>query len=264
MRSAWRKFYTMLSVFYSEMLQYRAEMYLWVLSGIMPFFLMGLWMKASEETGHAMTPVSFARYFLAVFVVRQLTLVWVVYDFEWHVVHGRLSPYLLQPINPAWRFISSHISERGARFPFLIILVGIFFAIYPAALWLPSWHGAILAAFAMVIAFGMRFIMQYTFAMIAFWTERANRIEDLWFMCYLFLSGFIAPLDVFPSTVRSIAMLTPFPYMVYLPAKLLTGNCPEDILVRGFPTMAAWGIAFIFLQRWAWRHGLKHYSAMGA
>ncbi len=258
-----RKMHILLGVFYADMLQYRAELYLWALSGIMPFILMGLWVKASSETTFALTPDQFARYFLAVFLVRQLTLVWVVWEFEYHVVNGKLSPYLLQPMDPFWRFFCSHVSERFARFPFLLLLTALFFLLYPRAWWVPPWSGTLLAAAAMLFAFVLRFIMQYAFAMIAFWTERANAVEDLWFMLYLFLSGFLAPLEIFPPLIRKIALLTPFPYMVYLPAKLLTGG---EVLnpLRGFAIMTVWGLAFFLLYRFLWRRGLKHYSAMGA
>jgi ABC-2 type transport system permease protein len=260
---ACRKIRSMLAVFYADMMQYRAELYLWALSGIMPFILMGLWMKASAETDFSLTPPEFARYFLAVFIVRQVTLVWVVWDFEDHVVHGKLSPYLLQPIDPFWRFFTSHISERAARLPFIVLLTVIFFCLYPAALWAPSPASVALAALAMVMAFLLRFIMQYAFAMIAFWIERANAIEDVWFMLYLFLSGFLAPLDVFPPAVRTAALWTPFPYMVYLPANLLIGR-PVENLGRGFVAMTAWGLLFFLLYRILWKRGLRHYSAMGA
>lgn len=258
----WRKAYALSSVYYAYMLEYRAELYLWALSGVMPFFLMGLWVQASQGQQFALTDVGFARYFLAVFVVRQFTNVWVVYEVEQDVLNGRMSPYLLQPLNPVWRYVAGHVGERLARVPFIAGLVAVFFLIYPKALFLPSLSGALLAVLAMLAAFMLRFIMQYAFAMLAFWTERANAIEDLFFMLYLFLSGFLAPLDVFPPAVRELALLTPFPYLVYLPAQLLVGG--QTDLGRGALTMTVWAIVFLIIQRAMWHFGLRRYSAMGA
>ena len=260
---SWRKVRTLLAVSYAEMMQYRAELYLWAISGIMPFVLMGLWMEASAETPMAITPVDFARYFLAVFIVRQATMVWVVWEFEDDVVHGRLSFLLLHPLDPAWRFFLSHVAERFARVPFLIALTGLFFLLYPKAFWIPSAADLALATAAITVAFLLRFLMQYAFAMIAFWSERANAIEDLWFMLYLFLSGFIAPLDLFPPAVRHAAEWTPFPYMIYLPARLLTGQ-GSDGIGRGLIVITIWSIVFYIVYRILWYRGLRHYSAMGA
>lgn len=262
MKWMWRKFGTLLAVSYADMLAYRAAIYLWALSSVMPFIMMGIWTQASAGGQMDMQPVDFARYFLSVFIVRQISLVWVIYEFERQVVEGRLSPYLLQPINPVWRFLANHLGERLARLPFLVVLAGFFFLLYPESFWIPSGKSALLAVAAIMLAFALRFLMQYTFAMISFWSERANAIDDLWHLFYLFLSGYIAPLDVFPPAVRDIAMLTPFPYLMYMPAQLLAGR--EVDVVRGFSVSLAWGAAFFVLYRILWKQGLRHYSAMGA
>jgi len=258
-----RKARLLLGVTYAEMMEYRAELYLWALSGIMPFILMGLWAKAAGETPMGMPPVDFVRYFLAVFVVRQMTMVWVVWDFEYDVVNGQLSPRLLHPLNPVWRYVASHVGERFSRIPFVTALMGIFFLLYPKAWWVPAPGTLALAILAMLVAFIMRFVMQYAFAMLAFWTERANAIEDLWFTLYLFLSGYIAPLEMFPPAVREATLYTPFPYLVYVPAKLLAGQ-PVPALTTGFLVTLAWGLVFLALQQVLWRTGLRRYSAMGA
>ncbi|MBN2450939.1 MAG: ABC-2 family transporter protein [Lentisphaeria bacterium] len=263
MRNPARTFQTLTVAAYAEMLEYRAELYLWALSGVMPFLLMGLWSKVSAENRLGMPPTEFVRYFLGVFIVRQMTMVWVIWDFDYDVNSGTLSSRLLQPIDPLWRYLAYHVGERFARVPFLALLVAVFFLLYPAAVWVPRPAALALAAVTMALAFAMRFVMQYAFAMLAFWTERANAIEDLWFSLYLFLSGYLAPLDVFPPAARALAEITPFPYMIYLPARVLTGQ-PVPHLGRGLAIMGAWALGFMVLQRLLWRRGLRRYSAMGA
>jgi ABC-2 type transport system permease protein len=98
--------------------------------------------------------------------------------------------------------------------------------------------------------------------MFAFWLERAYAIEQFWFLFYLFLSGLIAPLEVFPPAVREVVMWTPFPYMIHFPASILIG-LPVNV-GRGLLIMLDWIIIFWFLNRWLWRKGLKQYSGMGA
>jgi ABC-2 type transport system permease protein len=262
MKHIFRKALTLLSVYYAYMVEYRAELVLWVLSGSLPIILMGVWIQAAQGGRFGLTPVDFARYFLAVFIVRQFTTVWVIYEFEKEVVEGKLSPRLLQPLDPAWYHVVSHIAERGARIPFTLLLIGLFFLLYPQAFWLPSFGNLLLSVLALVLAFALRFVIQYTFAMFAFWTERAIALEDFWFLFYLFLSGLIAPLSVFPEPVRAVVLWTPFPYMVNFPANLLVG-LPVD-LVQGFLSMIGWLLVFLLLNRWLWRRGLKRYSGMGA
>lgn len=251
-----------LSVYYAHMLEYRAELFLWALSGTLPLILMGVWTKASQAGQFGLQPADFARYFLIVFLVRQITAVWVIWEFEKEVVEGRLSPRLLQPIDPVWHHVAGHLSERLARLPFTLMLVVLFFLLYPEAIWQPNIGNIFLFIPILGLAFVLRFLTQYTFALFAFWTERASAIEQFWFLFYLFLSGMIAPLEVFPPIVREIALWTPFPYLIHFPVAVLIG-LPIDIM-RGLSMMLGWIVLFFIGNRWLWRQGLKQYSGMGA
>jgi len=262
MKGIVRKARVLLSVYYAQMVEYRAELVLWVLSGSLPLILMGIWMEAAQGRRFGLTPVVFARYFLTVFFVRQLSTVWVIWEFEKEVVEGKLSAKLLQPLDPVWHHVAAHLSERVARLPFSLLLVVLFFILYPQAFWLPSWSGFLLFVPAVTIAFALRFLIQYTFAMFAFWIERAAAIEQFWFLLYLFLSGIVAPLELFPDNVREVVLWTPFPYLIHFPAALLVG-LPVDV-GRGFLAMLGWFLVFFVWNRWLWRRGLKRYSGMGA
>ncbi len=253
---------TLFLTYYAYMLEYRAELFIWLLSNSLPFILMGAWLKASENGSFGLTSLEFIRYFLAVFIVRQFNIVWVIWDFEKELISGQLSHRLLQPIDPFWHHLLHHIAERWARIPMLVVLVVLFFLLYPQSFWIPSLSTGLLTILIVAIAFLLRFLIQYTFAMLAFWTERASAIEQIWFLFYTFLSGIIAPLEVFPPLVRDIAMWTPFPYMVYFPSAILVGNSVN--IWQGIGVMAGWmGIAFL-INRWLWRKGIKQYSGMGA
>ena len=257
-----RKFLTLLSVNYAYMLEYRSELIFWVLAGSLPIIMMGIWIQAAESGKFAFKSVDFARYFFAVFLTRQITIVWVIYEFEKEVLEGKLSPKLLQPLDPVWHHVANHLGERLARMPFVLILSIFFFVLYPQAFWLPSIANLLLFILAAIMAFALRFIIQYTFAMFAFWTERAAALESLWLLFFVFLSGLVAPLNVFPENIRNIVMWTPFPYIINFPANILVG-LPVD-LTRGFLSIAGWFLIFLGINRFLWRRGLKKYSGMGA
>jgi len=253
---------TLLSVYYAHMVEYRAEIILWLLSGSFPIILMGVWQQAAQSGQFGLSATDFTHYFLAVFLVRQFTVVWVIWDVEREVLEGQLSFRLLQPLDPVWHYFTGHIAERLTRLPFLVVLVVFFFWLYPEAFWFPGWGRIALSVAACAIAFCLRFLMQYTFAMLAFWTERAVAIEKFSLLFYIFLSGLVAPLEVFPPLARNIAFWTPFPYLMNFPAALLVGFDPQ--ILRGFLMMLGWGAIFFWVNRWLWRRGLKQYSGMGS
>jgi ABC-2 type transport system permease protein len=257
-----RKARVLLVAYYAYMLEYRAELFLWALSGSLPLILMGVWTQAAQSGQFGLGPVDFARYFLTVFLIRQFTVVWVIWEFEKEVVEGRLSPRLLQPIDPVWHHVAAHLSERLARLPFAVFLISLFFMLYPQAFWIPNSNNFLLFLVALILAFVLRFLIQYTFALFAFWTERANAIENFWFLFFLFFSGMIAPLEMFPQALQRVLIWTPFPYLIDFPASILIG-LPVN-LWQGFLITLAWCLLFFVLNRWLWRRGLKQYSGMGA
>jgi ABC-2 type transport system permease protein len=262
MQWIWRKITVILSVYYAHMLTYRAEIFLWVLAGSLPIILMGVWVQAAQSGEFSLDSVGFARYFFCVFQVRQFTNIWVIWDFEREVIEGRLSFRLLQPLDPAWHHIARHISEKFTRFPLAVLLTLLFFALYPQAFWIPKPENIILGIIAIMIAFTLRFMIQYSFSMFAFWTERATAIQQFWFLFYIFLSGIIAPLDTFPTALANFLFWTPFPYLVYIPASFWMGlpvNIPQFFMVS-----IGWCFIFWLLNRWLWRKGLRQYSGMGA
>lgn len=262
MKRAVRLARTLLVVYYAYMVEYRAELLVWVLSGSLPIILMGIWVLAARDGQFSLDPIQFARYFFAVFLARQFNVVWVIWDFERELLEGRLSPRLLQPLDPGWHHFAGHVAERAARMPLVLFLVALFLGLYPQAAWVPSGGQIGLFIGVSVLAFALRFLIQYTWAMLAFWTERATAIEQLWFLIYLFLSGMVAPLEVFPPAVRLVVEWTPFPYLIHFPAAILVG-IPVDV-GRGVGAMVGWGLIFLALNRWLWYRGLKQYSGMGA
>lgn len=257
-----RKARTLLIAHYAHMMEYRAEIFLWALSSSLPIILMGVWTQAAQNGDFDFSPPEFARYFFCVFFVRQFTSIWVIWEFEREIIDGKLSLRLLQPIDPVWHHVTRHLAEKITRLPLIISFCVLFRLLYPAAAWLPNISQLILGFMAIILAFSLRFAIQYTFAMLAFWTERASAIQQFWYLFYIFLSGAIAPLEVFPDAVRQIITWTPFPYMMHFPAIIFMGQTVDfapSILI-----MLVWTTAFIALNRWLWRQGLKQYSGMGA
>ena len=258
---ALRKFLVLVEVYYQYMLEYRSEIFFWMLSGILPFILMGIWIKLAEVGVLEMEGVDFARYFLGVFITQELVGVWVIWEFEFSVLNGFLSPLLLKPYDPMWYYVGMHIGERLAKLPFMLAIVLVFFTLYPQAFWIPNPFYVMIYLILVSIVFILRFMIQYTLSFLAFWTERISQIDGIIFSIYIFLSGYFAPLEVFPQWARDLAYLTPFPYMIYLPVNVLLG---KGIDLRGILVLLLWTTIFTILNRVFWRLSIRKYSAMGA
>ncbi|MEM6553762.1 MAG: ABC-2 family transporter protein [Planctomycetota bacterium] len=260
---------------YAFMTVYRGELFLWMIATSLPIIMMGIWVEAGESGAFpGFGPVDAARYFIAVFIVRQFTVCWVIYDFEYQVVTGKLSSRLMHPADPAWYFVTNHLADQAIRAPFCIGLLALCFVIQPQALWgnasvggeygwwVPSLQQVGAAVVATYTAFALRFLMQYTLAMLAFWHERVAAADAVLMVPYTFLSGLVIPLQLLPEPLDQWVFYTPFPYMVWWPATLLAGG--DAGFLQPLLVVTGWLVGLYAVNRVVWRRGLKHYSAMGA
>ena len=257
-----KKIITLLKVQYSNMLEYRVEIALWAISGIIPFFMLNIWTNNNLNESINLSNVMLSRYFLSAFFVRQFSVVWVVFTFEEDALLGKISPYLIQPLNPFFRYFAQHIAEQITRFPFAIIIALIFFLINPESIWIPNLSLFLLACFSTFFSFLIQFLIQSIIACFCFWTEKASSIERLLFIPTLFLSGLLAPVISFPEYVKSWIYLTPFPYLIDFPANILSGN--NTNIISGFFMQIFWiSVLFPIFKR-TWSLGTKKYTAMGS
>ena len=252
----------LLSSQYALMLEYRAEIALWALSGVLPLIMLGVWQGSSASAAAGFSPSQLNHYFLAAFIVRQFTVVWLIYEFERDTLEGRLSPALLQPIHPLWRYAAAHLAEQATRVPFVAAMLALIALVAPGMLWLPSAAQVLLGVLAILAAFVLRFLLQSIVAMLCFWSERAAALDRLLVIPYLFLSGLVAPLSTYPPALRSLAEHTPFAWMVAFPAQLLAGEAVD--VAAGFRAIGLWCALLLPLYWLLWRAGVRRYSAMGA
>ncbi len=256
------KIYTLLKVQYSNMLEYRVEIALWAISGIIPFFMLNIWTNNNLNESINYSDAMLSRYFLSAFFVRQFSVVWVVFTFEEDSLLGKVSPYLIQPLNPFFRYFAQHIAEQITRLPFALIIAFVFFVLNPNIIWIPNLGIILLSCLSTFLSFLIQFLIQSIIACLCFWTEKASSIEKLLFIPTLFLSGLLAPVVSFPDYIKSWIYFTPFPYLIDFPANLLSGNTTN--INNGITMQILWILALFPLFKKIWSEGTKRYTAMGS
>lgn len=252
---------------FAQMVEYRAEVIIWMLSGTLSLVMMLVWMAqaASAPDGHVngYSPQQFASYFLSTWLVSQLLVVWVTYDLDFHIRQGTLSPMLLRPFDPMWSFYLGHLSERVFRLVPMLGLITIF-ALLSGARFSTDWRVYPVVFGLALLGFTARFLWEYSVGLLAFWTESSNSFHELVWLAYAALGGMFAPLSFYPQWVQNIAIWTPFPYMLGLPAQLLAGKATLAEAGHGALVLSVWLVIFWFLRLFIWRTGLKKYGAVGA
>jgi ABC-2 type transport system permease protein len=231
-----------------------------------PIIYLVVWTTVAASSGGRVggyTGGDFAAYFIVLMVVNHLTFTWIFWEFEWRIRQGMFSPLLLRPIHPIHNDIAANLAFKlltlAVIVPTTVALVLLFDPVFEP----PAWA---VAAFvpALLLAFALRFLVEWTLAMAAFWMTRVSALNQMYHVALLFLSGQIAPLSLLPEWLQALATLLPFRWMVAFPGELLLGRLSPEEALAGFAAQGIWiGLAFGLLTM-VWRAGIRRYSAVGA
>ncbi len=109
----------------------------------------------------------------------------------------------------------------------------------------------------------LQFFTSYAMAMLAFWVLEVSTFIFILFAFEYIASGHMFPLDILPRGLEQTLYFTPFPYQMYFPVSIYMGKAAGADLLRGLLIQTFWVIAAYCLARFAWRRGIKKYSAVG-
>ena len=229
---------------FASMVAYRASLLIWMIAHVLePLIYLVVWSTVSNSGGGSAggyTTAQFAGYFIVLMLVDHVSYTWIMYEYEYRVREGMLSPALLRPVHPIHADIADNISSKMVTLPFM------------------------LAVPALALAFLLRFMAEWTLALAAFWTTRIGAINQTYFVAMLFLSGQMAPLTLFPAPIQVLAAVLPFRWMINFPVELLLGRLTPLDTLTGLGAQMAWVVLAFALMRLMWRAGIRVYSAVGA
>lgn len=250
---------------FADLVAYRAEMVIWILSATMPLIMLALWNTVvTDEPIAGFGPTEITRYFAATLVVRQLTGAWLLWHLNFMIRTGALSPRLLRPIHPLVWEGTAMISAMPLRLVVLAPMVLGLVVWRPELLTWPGLDALVLFAISVGLAWLLGFLVQALFGCLAFWTEQSQGVFGVWFSAWMLLSGYIAPLDMFPPTLRAILDWLPFRGMMAVPVELLGGFLsPEDALFD-IAVQVGWVAVLWVAVVFVWRRGIVRYGAYGA
>ncbi len=249
------------------MFAYRVSLLIWMIGQVLePLVYLIVWSIVANASGGSVggyTTNQFAAYFILLMLVNQVTYTWIMYEFEYRIREGALSFALLKPVHPIHSHIADNISSKMITTPFMILVAAGLAAIFHPFLSPAPW--AIVFFFpALLLAFAIRFLLEWTLAQSAFWTTRVGAINQIYFVLMLFLSGQFAPLTLLPFPVQIVAYILPFRWLVSYPVELVSGRLTLIEASIGLGAQAAWLAVSYVIFRIVWRAGVKIYSAVGA
>ncbi|HTZ50740.1 MAG TPA: ABC-2 family transporter protein [Spirochaetia bacterium] len=249
------------------MLQYRASLLIWLISHLLePLVYLAVWSAVSAARGGSVGGYDaheFAAYFICLMLVNHVTYTWIMWEYEYRVRHGSLSFALLRPVHPIHADLADNLSSKIITLPLILAAAAVLAILFRPSFHAPAWAAAAFVP-SVLLALALRFLMEWTLALAAFWTTRVGALNRVYFVALLFLSGQMAPLSLLPAPIRTAATFLPFRWTTSFPVELLMGKlAPADALV-GLAAQAAWVLACAVALRVVWRAGVRVFTAVGA
>lgn len=259
-----RAFPTLLRVGISEVVAYRAEFVVWILTTNMPLVMLALWHAvAADGPVGRFTQADFTAYYLGVLSVRLLTSNWAAWQLSMEIRDGTLSAKLLRPIHPLYGLAADHLSAVPMRVLVISPIV--------AVLCVTSWrslaiHDPRLTAIllgALLGAWLLTFFGMVMLGALAFFIDSSIGVFELYLSIYAIFSGYLIPLETLPHWVGVAARLLPFRFMLGFPVEVLVGRLPQG---AALPQL---GLQWIYVALAAggalgvWRAGVRRFGAFG-
>lgn len=249
------------------MSQYRVALFLYALfSFIRPIIFLAAWTAVATSQGGTVGPFSrsgLAAYYAIAILVTHFTASWNMFDFEFEIRQGRLSPKLLRPLHPLHYAVVENVLWKAmtsvAVVPVAILVAVTFDARFAAE----PWHYA-LGTLSVVLGAAVQFVFGWIFASVAFWTTRIHSVVTLYMRAGFLFSGQIAPLSLLPGPLLVVGYALPFGYMLGVPADILRGGADLQAALLQMAGQAVWLGVGIVMYRAVWAAGIRQYTAVGA
>jgi ABC-2 type transport system permease protein len=251
----------------ASQLQYRAVLFIWLIGQVLePLIYLVVWSAVSRSTGGNVGNFSageFSAYYILLMLINHSTFTWIMWEQEYRIRLGTLSFALLRPVHPIHSDIADNVSYKLITFPvMLLVALALSLAFHPEFHFAPWALMAFLPALG--LAFLVRFLLEWTLSMTAFWTTRVSAVNQVYFVLLLFFSGQIAPLSLLPGPIQAVASILPFRWMISFPAELFLGRLTPSQALAGLAAQVAWLAGCLILMKIVWRAGVRVYSAVGA
>ncbi len=253
------KYVAVLRVSIASNLAYMMEVFFRALMLIaIVFILSQLWKTTFANRGAKILSgfsVSDMIWYLVAAEVIAMSLPQLTRRIDQEVRSGQLAYLLGRPCSYVLYNFAHYLGERLVRL-IMNCVVGIVLALLVVGVPHFSWLGIVVWPLVVFLALCIDFVVYFAIGLLAFWTEETQSFAFVYSRLTLVLGGVLAPLEIFPQPLRSIAQALPFSTILYGPARTLVHFQLDRfgwLLVQQGVVLAGGGVLLILLYRVAIR-----------
>ena len=204
-------------------------------------------------------------YYLIATIVEITTA---VTEDEWQIAvdirDGAIGQFLIRPIRYFRYRLCLFAANRVVYTAIALLPIAVIVGLNSKYVLLPLNAVSVLVfGCSLVLAALLQFVLAYLTALLAFWVLEISTFSFMLLAAQRLASGEMFPLDLLPSGLMNLLMLTPFPYCSFFPVSVYMGRLPMAALAQGLAMQTLWILALFALSRVAWHRGLRTYTVVG-
>lgn len=142
---------------------------------------------------------------------------------------GNVCYSIIKPYSYILLHICNGFGERIIRF-LINLFIGCFLMLILSIKITIHINSIIYILIAIVLAIIIDMSFSILFGLFAFWIENSSPLYFVFTRAQMILGGLLVPITVFPETLKKIAMVLPFRYIVYEPAMIFVNYSFESFL----------------------------------
>ena len=261
------KYLAVFQISWQQGLVYRLNFFLWrvrtVLQLLLAYFIWWTVFQSTESVfGYDQS--SILTYILVAALIRAIVLSSRATDLTNQINDGSVANFLVKPLGFIKYYLARDFADKLLNIVFVIAEITLIILLLKPKIIIQE-NLVILTLFIIVSILGiiLNFTIGFLISLTSFWVE--NSWGPLFLIMILLegLGGGLFPIDILPTHIFNILMLTPFPYLIYFPAKVYLGTLSMNELVFGFTVLIAWIIILWQIMLITLRAGFRHYTAQG-
>lgn len=262
-----RKYYQVFSVTLSELFVWKLNFVLWrfrVVLGLLLLYFLWSTVFLEEKVVFGYEGPQIITYVLLVSLIRSFVLSSRVQDIAGDIRDGDLTNLLLRPVSSVGWWWSKDLADKLLNVGFVILELGILYLLFKPDIVITG-NITILSLTILTSILGiiLYFYLSFLISLAAFWMAEVWGIRFLTIITLEFLAGGFFPLDILPESVFRILQFTPFPYLLFFPAKIYLGQLGGSGIIFGVTILLFWIIFLFVATQFLWLKGLRGYSGEG-
>ena len=266
MKNNLKKFSEIIKIGIKTTLQYRVEMYLWLIIDIIPMLSMVVLWLAVYSKGQVISGYNLDQmisYYIIGYFVNSIISVHIEEYWVEQIRQGNISFILLKPFpfkifavleEVSWKFIYAIL----VIFPTVFIATQIVDIFY-----FPNFTQIMLLLTSLLIGFAIDAIFSFFVIAGGFIFNQAHSLSHLKWMLTWILSGAMIPYELMPTWLSKLSKVLPFQHVFNTPLRLYLNPGPLSHYLPTLIQSILWVLGLLLVLEIFWKYAIKNYSAVG-